>query len=103
MAAAAAEISGLQMQRVELAKIFAANAGEFIEQLRKRFAEQVAFVTTAIERFERARFAVLQNHFYSGNPIGAIAMKQMAYDIEWSEGVFAFVAQSPPFGKIAEQ
>jgi hypothetical protein len=103
VAAAAVEISGLNIQSAEGGKVGGADAGKFIEQLREGFALDFLGVTGAIEGHECLGFAGLQDHFDARDPVSTFAVNQVGDDLEGAPGVFAFVAMGPGFVEVAEK
>jgi hypothetical protein len=103
MAAAAVKVGGLEVQGCKFAKIFRADAREFIEQVSEGLAPNFALVAAPIERLEGPRFAVLKDHLRARNPISAFTVEQVSDNIERSERVFAFVVQNPGVWKIAKK
>ena len=103
MTAATVEVGGLNIQRAKLGEIGGADAGEFVEQLRKRLALDFSGMAGAIEGHERLCFAGLQDHFGARDPVGAFAVVQVADNLKGAPRIFTFVAMSPRFGEAAEQ
>jgi hypothetical protein len=100
--AAASEILWLEIQGRESAEVFDAEERELVKQLAERLA--VAFLCRglAIEGRKELRFTVLQNPFCAREPVGAIAVDQVADDVMDGPGAGAFVLLRPGFGEIAE-
>lgn len=100
--AAASEILWLEIQGRESAEVFDAEERELVKQLAEKFA--VAFLCRglAIEGRKELRFTVLQNPFCAREPVGAIAVDQVADDVMDGPGAGAFVLLRPRFGEIAE-
>src|SRR6202050_1638256 len=103
MAAAASEIRWLQVERPQLSEIRAAQAGEFIQQLCEGLAFRFAELREPVEGIERPGFSGLEDSLHPRNPVGAFAMIQVTDDVECRPGIFAFVAERPGIGQIAEQ
>jgi hypothetical protein len=61
------------------------------------------YVTLAIEGFEGASFAELQNDPGARHPVSALAVNQMSDDFERAPRVFPFIAERPHFGKITQE
>ena len=103
MASAEIELVGAEIEGTEFSKIFCSHAGKFIQNMRQGFDFYFALVSLAVERIERSGFAKLQEDFYARHPIGAFAVDEMGDDVEGGPGVWAFVAESPGVGEVAEQ
>ena len=71
--------------------------------MREGFDFNFALVSLAIERIERSGFAKLQEDFYARHPIGAFAVNEVGDDVERAPSVWAFVAERPGVGEIAEK
>jgi hypothetical protein len=103
MLAAPIEVYWAQIHGAEFGQILCAYANEFIQQLRERLALRFSVVSPTIEGLEGLSLTKLQDHLYAWEPIGTFAMNEMGNDVERAPGVFAFVAEGPSFGKIAEE
>src|SRR5262249_37497887 len=71
--------------------------------LSQRFALLRVRLSEAIKRLKGASLAKFQDHLYPRDPIGAVAMDQVADDIEGSPGIAAFIAKRPHFRQIAQK
>ena len=96
--AAAVEILWLEVQGLESAQIFRAEAGEFVEELIERFALALFDMAEAIEWGEGLGFSELQDGFCARHPVGALAVDQVGDYVGDGPGVFAFVLVAPCFG-----
>ena len=103
MASLELEIFGPKIQSAKVGEIFGAQAGEFIQQLRKGLALARSRLRPAIKRFKGASVAELEDHAGAWHPVGAFTVNQVADDVEGGPGVFTFVAESPGFGQVAQK
>jgi hypothetical protein len=103
MASLEMEIFGPKIQGAKGGEIFGAEAGEFVQQLRKRLALTGLRLRPAIKRFKGASVAELEDHAGARHPVGAFTVNKVSDDIEGGPGVFAFIAESPSFGQIAQK
>jgi hypothetical protein len=101
--AAAFEIVGLQIQPAHFVEVLRAEAGEFVEQLRKRFAFGAELAADAIERFEGTRVGECENVLRAWHPVHHVGINEVRKDAGNRPCVFAFIAMGPDFGKIAEE
>lgn len=99
----AIEVPGDKRKSAKLGKAFPARFRERVQQPIKRLALAFPHMSPAIKRRKRRRFAVLQNPFGTRNPVGALAMDEVADDIERAPRFVAFVARRPFVRKAAEQ
>lgn len=77
--------------------------GEFVEELRERFAGAVAELGLAVEGFEGARSSVLQDDFQARNPIGVFAVDEVADDDVGTPGAGPFGGIGPGGGQVTEE
>ena len=91
MAPAAIKVSRLQIQSAQLAKIFLAQAREFIKQLRQGFPLAFALLREAIEGRKGARLAEFENDFRAGQPVRPLTVNEVADNIESAPSAFPFV------------
>lgn len=103
MAAAAIEVGGLKVHRVELVEALGADGGEFVEQLCEGFALRFFVLAFAVEGLKSLRFAVLEDHGGAGNPVGVLGMDEVADDVEGGPSVETFVGVGKRFGEVAEK
>ena len=103
MASLELEIFRLKIQTAKGAEIFGAQAGEFVQQLRKRLTLAGLRLCPAIKWFKSVSVAELEDHASAGHPVGAFTVYQVSDNVEGSPGVFAFIAESPGFGQIAQK
>ena len=73
-----------------------AERSEFIEQLFERFAAAFFSLSETVEEIERDGFAVLEDAFGTGHPIGALTDDEVSHDIERAPAIKAFVCGHPP-------
>src|SRR6476646_5264267 len=57
----------------------------------------------AIKWHERLTLAELQYQLYSRDPVRALAVNQVAHNVERAPGAFAFISQSPGFWQITQK
>ena len=77
--------------------------GKFIEQLIKRLAFTLSYMSEAVEWREGLALAELQDYFCARHPISAVAVNQMANDFEGAPVIVAFVSHRPRVGQIAQE
>src|SRR5438067_10056890 len=92
-----------QIQSPQFIKIFRPQTAEFIQQLRQRFTLTLTFLSPAIERLKSFCLAKLQDHPRPRHPIGALAMNQMANDIECAPSFATFIAECPGFRQVPQK
>ena len=78
--AAETELVWLQVPRAQFFETGRSGDGEFVEQLRERFALTPAEVSPAVEWREGLSFTGLQDGLCAGYPVGAIGVDEMAED-----------------------
>lgn len=102
MASKAGEVIGLEVHGAQFGEVIKADLCEIIQQLREGFAPTFADVSLAIEGREWLRLTVFEQPFGAREPVSALAVDQVSDDIECAPGVFAFVAEGPRIGQIAQ-
>ena len=80
-----------------------AERSEYIEQLFERFAAAFFSLSETVEEIERDGFAVFEDAFGTGHPIGALTDDEVSHDIERAPAINAFVCGHPPAGQTAEE
>ncbi len=75
---------------------------KLIQQLRQRLTLTLADLGKAIEFLEWLGVAMLKNDSRTRNPVGAVAVDQMADHVECAKRAVAFVSMDPLRGKIAQ-
>lgn len=103
MGSAELELLWSEIEGAEFAEVSGAKFGELVEELGEGLPCTFAILGAAIERLEGAALAVVEDEFGAGHPVGALAMDEMADDIEGSKGGAAFVLRGPGFGEIAQE
>lgn len=103
MEAAALEVGGLEIQVAELAEAVGADVGEFVEELVEGFALTLADVSLAVEGGKGVGVAGVEDDPGAGDPVGSVAVDEMADDVEGGPGVGAFVVHGPFGGEIAQE
>lgn len=103
MGSAEDELLRGERERTEVAEVGRAELGEFVEKLGERLPCTVALLREAVQRLEGAGLAVGEDHLGAGHPVGALAVVQMADDVEGAPGVGAFAFASPGSWEIAQE
>jgi len=80
MRAAQIKLGGLEVERAEIREVGVTQGGEFIEQGGERLALALVELGFAIEGVEGPVFAMLEDDFDAGEPVGALAVDEMADD-----------------------
>src|SRR5580704_6502506 len=101
MSSTPVEVLWAQIQSAQFDQVFATQPREFIQQLFQRFAFTLSYLSPTIERLERASLAKLQNHLCARHPVRALAVNQVADDVERAPGVFTFVSRRPYLRQVA--
>src|SRR5438067_2475602 len=97
------EVLRAQIQGAQFIKIFRPQTRESVQQSRQRSIFTLPLLSPAVEGFKRLSLAKLQDHLSSRHPIGALAVNEMANDIERAPSLVAFIAERPSFRQIAQQ
>jgi len=97
------EVRRAQLESFERGQIFGTKRSEFIEQLFERFAAAFFFLSETIEGIERDGFAVFEDAFGAGHPVGALADDEVSNNIEGAPASRAFVRGHPPAGQASEE
>ena len=92
MSPAACEICLRQIQGTEFAQVLRPQASKFIQQLSQRFALALSCVSKTVKGVKRTTLAKVQHHPGSRHPIRALAVNEMADDIEGVPGIFTFIS-----------
>src|SRR5262249_22716987 len=103
MPPAALEIGRRQVEGAKLLETRGPCLRELIEQLDERFAAAVALLRQPIEPVELLRLAELENPSHAGNPVGPLAVNQVANDVEGAPGAGTFVWRRPCVGQVPQQ
>src|SRR5262245_52051944 len=93
------EVSLREPQRREVADILLAEHRELVEQALQRSSRRRLELREAVERLERLGVAVLENHPRPRHPVRALAVNQVANDVEGAPRVGALVCRDPALGK----
>src|SRR5688500_9248293 len=101
--AAAIEIRPGQSQRREIPQIGRAQLREFIEQVVEAASSRVAELRKAIELVELAALAAFEDHAGAGQPVGPLAVNEVADDVKRAPGGFAFGGGCPRRRQAAQQ
>lgn len=67
------------------------------------FALHVVDVPHAIEGVEGTCVSEFEDDFGAGEPVGALAVDEMAEDVVGAPGIFAFIGAGPGIGKAAQE
>ena len=97
------EVRRAEVECFEGDQVLRAERSEFIEQLLERFAAAFFSLSETVEGIERDGFAVFEDAFGTGHPIGALADHEVSHDIESAPAIKAFVCSHPPAGQTAEE
>src|SRR5580765_184144 len=97
------EVRRAEVESFEGDQVLRAERSEFIEQLFERFAAAFFPLSETVEGIERDGFAVFEDAFGTGHPIGALTDDEMSHDIDSGPGIKAFVCSHPPAGQTAEE
>jgi hypothetical protein len=92
-----------QVQGAQLAEVFCAQTGKFIEQLRQRLPLNLSNVSLTIKGFKRPGFAELQYRPGSRHPIGAFRMGQVTEDVERIPGGLTLIPEGPRLRQVTQQ
>src|SRR6266853_1333554 len=92
------EVRRAQLESFEVGQVLRAERSESIEQLFERLAAAFFFMSETVEGIERNGFAVFEDAFGTGHPIGALTDDQVSHDIESAPAIRAFVCSHPPAG-----
>src|SRR5438105_2418333 len=103
MCSAACEIVSHQPHRAKRLEILSAQLCKLVQQLHQRLAFAVALLCPAIKLVEWTVFTMLKNDSCTHDPVGALAMNQMADDIKDAPSIFAFILRRPPRRQITQQ
>jgi hypothetical protein len=103
MRSSPAQVFGLQIQCLECRQVLAAEAGEIVQQLLKRFALTLLRLRETIKGIKGPRFAAVQDDLHARHPVGTLADDQVAHDVERAPGLISFAAARPDVGKAAQQ
>src|SRR6185312_8266080 len=103
MTPSALEVQWLKVKRTQLRQIFCTKTSKLIEQLRQRLALTFSELGEAVERHERLCVAELEDHSQARHPIRALAVDQMADDVERRPCVLALVLRGPRLRQVAQQ
>ena len=68
-----------------------------------QFAAAFFSLSETVEGIERDGFAVFEDAFGTGHPIGALTDDEVSHDIESAPAIKAFVCCHPPAGQTAEE
>src|SRR5437764_1493693 len=102
MPSAPLQIRGLQMQRAERHKICGPQRRELVEQVAERLPPAVTCPFEAVERLERPRLAMLEDHLQSRHPVRLLAVNQMTDDVDGAPRVRPFIRERPLVRKITQ-
>src|SRR5438045_1537090 len=103
MGSAACEIIRRQVHRAKRVEILSAQSSKLVQELRQRLAFAVALLCPAIKLVEGTVFTMLKNDSCPHHPVGALAVDQVADDIEHAPSVLAFILRRPPRRQITQQ
>ena len=74
----------------------------FIRKLFERFTAAFFYLSETVEGIDRDGFAVFEDAYGTGHPIGALTDDEVSHDIESASVITAFVCSHPPAGQTAE-
>src|SRR5213075_3363846 len=103
MSSAACEIVSRQVHRAKRVEILSAQPFKLVQQLRQRLAFAIALLCPAIKLVKRTVLTVLKNDSCTHDPVGALAVNQVADNIKDAPTVVAFVLRRPPRRQITQQ
>ena len=102
MGAAPRQVLIAQIPSPQRGEVRLAEARELLEQLGQRFAGALSRLGEAIVAVEGPRLALLEDDASPHDPVGLLAVDEMADDIVGAEGVGALVGAGPFVGKRFE-
>jgi hypothetical protein len=97
------EVRRAQLESFEGGQILRAERSESIEQLFERLAAAFFSPSETVEGIDRGGFAVFEDAFGTGHPIGAVTDDEVSHNIESAPAIKAFVCSHPPAGQTAEE
>ena len=92
-----------EVEGAKFAEVGGAEFGKFIEELGERLPCTFAVLGSAVEGFEGARLAVVEDHASARHPVHTLAVVEVADDVVGSERRAAFVLRGPGFGEFAQE
>ena len=98
MSARFRQVRRAQLESFERGQILRAEHSEFIEQLFERFAAAFFFLSETVEGIERDGFAVFEDPFGTGHPVGSLPDDEVSNNIESAPAIRAFVFGHPSAG-----
>ena len=101
--AGSGQVGVAESQAFEPFKAVGSHPSEAVKQVAERLPARGLEHRLAIERRKRNRVAVPQQVLDPNHPVGALAMNQMANDVEGTPCVRRLDSVSPRGGKILEQ